>query len=81
MDKRPAEIQQQCSKIKVNKLTMVPISWLPVFAALSGNRPNEGTCIESDNANVSSDVNPTTNDEEMDSDDQKMTISLAMKTK
>ena len=48
---------------------MVPITRLPVLDALSSNRPDEGTCT-SDNANVSNDVNPTTNVEEMDSDDQ-----------
>ena len=32
---------------------------------------NESTCTESGNANVSSDDNPTTNVDEMDSDDQE----------
>ena len=50
---------------------MVPISRLPVLAALSGCRPNEGTCTESDNANVTSDAYPTTNVNETDSDDQE----------
>ena len=35
---------------------MVPNSRLPVLAALSVSRPNEGTCTESDNVNVISDV-------------------------
>ena len=47
---------------------MVSISKLPVLVAISG-RPNEEICTESDNANLSSDVNPTTYVEEMDSDD------------
>ena len=57
--------------MKVVKFKMVHISRLPVLAALSGSRPKEGTCAESDNANVSSYVNPTTNVEEMDSDDRE----------
>ena len=69
--KRPAETKQQSSKIKVTKFKMVPISRLPVLAGLSGSRPNEGTCTESDNANVASDVYPTTNVDEMDGDDQE----------
>ena len=41
---------------------MVPISRLPVLAALRGSRPNAGTCTENYKVNdVSSDVNPTTN--------------------
>ena len=47
------------------------MSRLPVLAAISGSRPNEGICTESDNANVTSDVNPTTNIDKMDSDDQE----------
>ena len=69
MAKIPVEIQQQIPKIKVTTFKVVPISRLPVLAALNGSRPNEGTCIESNNANVSNDVNPTTNVEEMESDD------------
>ena len=46
--KRPAETKQQSSKIKVTKFKMVPISRLPVLATLSGSRPNEETCTESD---------------------------------
>ena len=51
---RPAAIQQQRSKIKVTKLKMVPTSSLRV----------------TDNANVSCDVNPTTDVEDMFSYDQ-----------
>ena len=69
--KRPAEIQQQSSKIKVTKFKMVPISRLPVLAALRCSKPNEGICTKSDHLNVSSDFNPTTNVEEMDSDDRE----------
>ena len=54
--KRPAEIQQQSSKITYTKFKMIPISKFPVLVALSGSRPNESTCTECDNANVSSDV-------------------------
>ena len=50
---------------------MVPISRLSVLAVLSGSKRKEGTCIESDNANLSYDVNPLTNVEEMNSDDQE----------
>ena len=71
MTKRPDEIQQQSSKIKVDKFKMVPISRLPVLAVLSGSIPNEGIRTKSDNLNVSSDVNPTTNVEEMDGDDRE----------
>ena len=71
MTKRPAEIQQQSSKIKVTKFKMVPISRLLVSAAITGSKPNEGICTKSDNLNVLSDVNPTTNVEEMDSDDRE----------
>ena len=49
---------------------MVPISRLSVFVALSGSRPNGGTCTESDNENVTSDANLTTNVDGMDRDDQ-----------
>ena len=45
----------------------IPISRLPILAALRGSKPNEGTCIE----NVSSDVNPTINVEDIYSDDQE----------
>ena len=68
LTKRPAEIQQQSSKIKVTKFKMVPILRLLVLAALSGSMPNED---QSDNLNVSRDVNPTTNVEEMDGDDRE----------
>ena len=47
---------------------MVPIPPLPVLPAPRGSRYNEATCTESDNANVSSDVNPANNVDEMDSD-------------
>ena len=40
---------------------MVPISKLPLLAAPTGSRSDAGTFIVSDNVNVSSDVNPTTN--------------------
>ena len=50
---------------------MVPISKLYVLAAISSSRPNEGTCTESDNTNVTSDVNPTTDVDELDTDNQK----------
>ena len=50
---------------------LVPISRLPVLATPSGSKLNVGTCTESDYVNVSSDVNPTTNIEEMDFDDQE----------
>ena len=66
--RRQAAIQEKSSKIiKVTKFKMIPISRLPVLATPSGRRPNTGTCTESDNVNVSSDVNPTTNVEENDS--------------
>ena len=68
--KRPNEIQQQTPKIKVSSL-MVPISWLPVLATPWGSRPDAGNCTKSDNVNVFSDVNFTTNAEENDSDDQE----------
>ena len=35
------------------------------------SRPIEGNCTESDNANVSSDINPTTNVDELDSDNEE----------
>ena len=55
---------------------MVPISRLPVLATprhLYPRLPDAGTCTESDNINVFSDVNPKTNVEENinDSDDQE----------
>ena len=48
---------------------MVPTSRLPVLAGPSGCRPKEGTCNESDNANVTNDDYPTTNGNETDSND------------
>ena len=69
--KRPAELQQQSLKIKVTKLKMVPISRLPLLAAPIGSRSNAGTCTESNNVNVSSNVNPATDVEEMGSDYQE----------
>ena len=71
LTKRPAEIQQQISKIKVTKFKMVPISKLPILATLSCSRPNKDTCTESDNSKVTSDVNPTTNVDEKDSNNQE----------
>ena len=43
--KRPAEIQQRSSKIKVTKFKMVPISRLPYLAAITGSRPYEGLVV------------------------------------
>ena len=62
---RRAEIQLQNCKIKVTKFKMVPILRLPVLAAPSGSRHNAGTCTEIHNANISNDVNPITNFEEI----------------
>ena len=52
---------------------MVPISKLSVLAAPRCSRPNAGICTESNNVNVSSDVNHATNVEENNghSDDQE----------
>ena len=58
-------------KLKFLSFKIVPISRLPVLATPSGSKPNKGTCTESNYVNVSSDVNPTTNIEEMDFDDQE----------
>ena len=71
MAKRPAEIQQQSSKIKVKKFKMVPISRLPVVVAPSASRSKAGTWTKRGNVNVSSDVNLATNVEENNSDDQE----------
>ena len=79
--RRQAAIQEKSSKIiKVTKFKMIPISRLPVLATPSGRRPNTGTCTESDNVNVSSDVNPSTDVAE-NNNGGKMTIFLALKTK
>ena len=51
--------------------TVIPISRLPVLATPRGSRPNAGTCTESNNVNVFSDVNLTTNVEKNDSDNQE----------
>ena len=53
----------------LSKFKIILISRLPVLAAPSGSKLKAGICTE--NVNVSSDVNPTTNVEEMDSDDQE----------
>ena len=54
---------------------MVPISRLPVMAALSGSKLNEDTCTESDNANVASDAYPITNVDETNHDQEDDNLS------
>ena len=63
MVKRPTEIQQQSSKIIVTKFND-SISRLHVLVTPRDSRPNTGPCAESDNVNVASDFNPTTNVQE-----------------
>ena len=65
---RPAEIQQQSSKIKVTKFNgfyfkkpLLEKLGASVLAAHRGGRPNAGTCTEIDDVNLSRDVNPTNN--------------------
>ena len=49
----------------------IPLSRLPLLAALRSSRPHEGTCTENYHINVSSDVNFLINVEENDSDSQE----------
>ena len=68
--KRPAEIQQQISKIKWTKFNG---SYFARLGHPQGQQAQGGTCTESDNVNVFRVINPTTNVEENnnDSDDQE----------